>query len=466
MKASKILHKGNERIKLEFANTTENNKLLRKIAGSTWSKTHHAWHIPYSKEAFGQLKTFFPELEIVGEQSVVAAISKVKPENKEGVRLQVVPRVKNKTDIIITYTAKQIIVKIPKNETDIQFIRTFLYVRWDKKEFSWVIPNYGKNLELLKNYFGERITKIEQKVEIPKQQISIANHPPYSGELPELDEKSLKEVAEFKRWMEHKRYSESTIKTYLQAITIFLKFVKPKTSAEVTNDDMVRFVHQYLIPRKLSLSYQNQTVNAARLFFITIQGSKLITEQIERPRREHKLPNVLSKEEVKAILQALTNIKHRTMLSLIYACGLRRSELLNLKPENIDSKRHLLIILNAKGKKDRVVPISDKIIDLLREYYKMYKPQVWLFEGQNAGEQYSEKSIQSVLKQSVEKAKIKKPVTLHWLRHSYATHLLESGTDLRYIQELLGHKNSKTTEIYTHVTEKSLQKIKSPFDDL
>ncbi len=140
--------------------------------------------------------------------------------------------------------------------------------------------------------------------------------------------------------------------------------------------------------------------------------------------------------------------------------------MLNLKPENIDSKRHLLIILNAKGKKDRVVPISEKIIDLLREYYKMYKPQVWLFEGQKAGEQYSEKSIQSVLKQSVEKAKIKKPVTLHWLRHSYATHLLELGTDLRYIQELLGHKNSKTTEIYTHVTEKSLQKIKSPFDDL
>jgi integrase/recombinase XerD len=140
--------------------------------------------------------------------------------------------------------------------------------------------------------------------------------------------------------------------------------------------------------------------------------------------------------------------------------------LLNLKPENIDSKRHLLIILKAKGKKDRVIPISDKTIEILREYYKAYKPKTWLFEGQNIGEQYSEKSIQSVLKQAIEKAKIKKPVTLHWLRHSYATHLLESGTDLRYIQELLGHKNSKTTEIYTHVTEKSLQKIKSPFDDL
>lgn len=166
------------------------------------------------------------------------------------------------------------------------------------------------------------------------------------------------------------------------------------------------------------------------------------------------------------ILQALVNVKHKTMLSLIYACGLRRSELLNLKPENIDSKRHLLIILNAKGKKDRVIPISDKVIEMLREYYKMFKPETWLFEGQNKGEQYSETSLQKVLKIALEKAKIHKPATLHWLRHSYATHLLESGTDLRYIQELLGHKSSKTTEIYTHVSEKSLRKIKSPFDEL
>jgi len=192
----------------------------------------------------------------------------------------------------------------------------------------------------------------------------------------------------------------------------------------------------------------------------------LITEQLERPRREHKIPNVLSKEEVAAILQALVNQKHRTMLSLIYACGLRRGELLNLKAENVDSKRHLLLILNAKGKKDRVVPISDKVITMLREYYKLYKPKIWLFEGQNDGEQYSESSLQEVLKHAIKMAGIRKPVTLHWLRHSYATHLLEAGTDLRYIQELLGHKSSKTTEIYTHVSEKSLQKISSPFDNL
>ena len=154
------------------------------------------------------------------------------------------------------------------------------------------------------------------------------------------------------------------------------------------------------------------------------------------------------------------------MLSLIYACGLRRSELLNLKPSDVDSKRHLLLIRLAKGKKDRVAPISDKMIEMLRRYYKVYRPKVWLFEGQKTGGQYSETSLQKVLHHALITVDTKKPVTLHWLRHSYATHLLESGTDIRYIQELLGHKSSKTTEIYTHVTEKSLQKIKSPFDDL
>ena len=249
------------------------------------------------------------------------------------------------------------------------------------------------------------------------------------------------------------------------AITVFLRFIKPKTSAEATNEDMQRFVYQYMIPRKLSFSYQNQAINAARLFFRTIKGSVLITEQLERPRREHKLPNVLSKEEVAAILQALVNQKHRTMLSLIYACGLRRGELLNLKPENVDSKRHLLMILNAKGKKDRVVPISDKVITMLREYYKAYKPQEYLFEGPDGGH-YSERSIQTVVKDALQKASIKKKATVHTLRHSFATHLLENGTDLRYIQSLLGHSSSKTTEIYTHVTSKALSGIKSPLDSL
>lgn len=166
------------------------------------------------------------------------------------------------------------------------------------------------------------------------------------------------------------------------------------------------------------------------------------------------------------VLDALQNQKHRAMLSLIYACGLRSGELLKLKAEHVDSKRSLLIIKGAKGNKDRIVPLSIKIIEMLRTYYKTFKPKTYLFEGQYASTAYDSRSLQLVLKQAVAKAGIKKQVTLHWLRHSYATHLLEAGTDLRYIQEILGHKSSKTTEIYTHVSTNSIQKISSPFDTL
>jgi integrase/recombinase XerD len=143
-------------------------------------------------------------------------------------------------------------------------------------------------------------------------------------------------------------------------------------------------------------------------------------------------------------------------------CG----EFLALKPVHFHSKRNIVVLKNAKGQKDRIVPLSPKILEILLNYYKILKPTTYLFEGQRAGMTYDSRSLQLVLKQALKKAGITKPVTLHWLRHSYATHLLESGTDLLYIQELLGHSSSKTTEIYTHVSTKSIQKIKSPFDDL
>ena len=234
----------------------------------------------------------------------------------------------------------------------------------------------------------------------------------------------------------------------------------------ITNRDVVDFVQGKLVAQGYSFTYQNQLVSALKLFFREIVNAPMDIEKLQRPRLEHKLPNVLSKDEIRAILQSPKNIKHKTMLSLIYACGLRRSELLNLKLPDVDSKRRLLLIRNAKGRKDRIVPISERTIRMLKEYYKLYRPKVWLFEGQEVGERYSEASLAKVLKVALKAAGISKPVSLHWLRHSYATHLLEAGTDLRYIQELLGHKSSRTTEIYTHVSQSSLQNVKSPFDDM
>jgi integrase/recombinase XerD len=274
------------------------------------------------------------------------------------------------------------------------------------------------------------------------------------------------QIQKFKHWLLSRRYSDSTLTTYTEALKSFLTFYKEKQVAEITNDDVIRYNNEYILNNNLSASYQNQIVNAIKLFFSTVTETKIELDKIHRPKREKVLPNVLSKEEVKMILNAHSNLKHKTMLSLIYACGLRCGELLALKPVHIDSKRNIVIIKKAKGKKDRIAPLSPKILEMLRNYYKIYKPKSYLFEGQNTGSPYDSRSLQLVLKQALKKVGIQKPVTLHWLRHSFATHLLESGTDLRYIQELLGHSSTRTTEIYTHVSTKSIQQIKSPFDDL
>jgi integrase/recombinase XerD len=346
--------------------------------------------------------------------------------------------------------------------------------QWSEQIRCWHVPNNPESLREIfrifqgKAYidtsgvFGEKRknTKVIALKERPRETESHDFIPPT------LSEVSMLKVREFVKWLEQRRYSENTVRNYVEGISTFLRYHHSKSPEEITLHDLEEFNHRHILKKGYSSSYQNLVINAVKLFFRKMEKREMDIEQIERPRKEEHLPNVLSKKEVKDILGAPVNLKHRVMLSLIYACGLRRSELLNLKPSDIGSNRGLLVIRQSKGNKDRVVSISVKMIEMLREYFKAYRPKTWLFEGQVAGEQYSPTSLQEVLKKSVAKAGIRKPVTLHWLRHSYATHLLESGTDLRYIQELLGHKSSRTTEIYTHVSQKNIQQIKSPFDDL
>ena len=240
----------------------------------------------------------------------------------------------------------------------------------------------------------------------------------YRYTLPSAE--GIEQITKFKQWLSSKRYSERTIKTYSDALKSFLVFYNEKAVAEITNEDVIVYNNEFILKNKLSASYQNQIVNAIKLFFKTIQNKQIDPEVIHRPKRDKLLPNVLSKEEVKLILNSQKNLKHKTMLSLIYSCGLRRSELLNLKLNDIDSKRNIITVRQSKGKKDRIVPLSPKILLMLRDYYIDYKPKTWLFEGLIAGEKYSEQSLQCAFKQALAKTNIKKPVSLHWLRHSPA----------------------------------------------
>ncbi|WP_425636527.1 site-specific tyrosine recombinase/integron integrase [Algoriphagus yeomjeoni] len=353
-----------------------------------------------------------------------------------------------------------VLLEFPYDQELKELIKTVPGAAWQPKLKAWAIPYSDEVTSHLLNLFKQKAWidySQFKKVKITKQE-KIA--------LPAIDTGIAQEIEKFTDWMRNRRYSESTIRNYVHSLSLFLRFTGNKNPAEISNADLENFHKDYIIKNNYSASFQSLVINAVKLYFSTRLKRKLEPIAIERPKHPRLLPHVLSKEEVKAILQAHQNIKHSTMLSLIYACGLRRSELLNVKPEDVDSNRGMLRVNQGKGKKDRMVPISEKVVELLRIYYRFEKPSVYLFEGQHSGEKYSEGSLRKVLKSALKKAKIQKPVTLHWLRHSYATHLLESGTDLRFIQELLGHNSSKTTEIYTHVSQKSLQNIRSPFDDL
>ena len=221
----------------------------------------------------------------------------------------------------------------------------------------------------------------------------------------------------------------------------------------------------YLIEeKKWQASTINQVFNALRFLYVELYKTKFVIESIPRPKREKKLPDVLSQNEILKIFSRVENLKHKTILMLIYSSGLRVGESVRLKISDIDGERRMIHLRSAKGKKDRYTTLSAAVLEMLRKYYKQYKPKDFLFEGQGERKHLAERSVQAVFKRAVKVAGINKPITVHGLRHSFATHLLESGVDLRYIQELLGHSSSKTTEVYTHVSKKSLSNIINPLD--
>lgn len=271
-------------------------------------------------------------------------------------------------------------------------------------------------------------------------------------------------LRQYKDLLVQKRYSQNTQDIYCSYFKDFFIYFRIEELEDITTAKINSYILDLIKSKNISISQQNQRINAIKFYYEKVLGRKKEYYELHRPRKENKLPKVLSKNEVKNILDSCNNIKHKCILMLIYSAGLRRSELIDLKITDIDSERMVINIIGAKGKKDRISLLSVNTLNLLRKYYKEYRPQKWLFEGQKGGN-YSPTSIAKLLKNSANKAGIHKNVTPHMLRHSFATHLLEQGTDLRYIQELLGHSSSKTTEIYTHVSKRAIDKITNPIDE-
>jgi len=561
MKASKIVHRSEIRIRVDFGYNAELVSKLRQIADARWSKTMGAWHIPYTSEAFGQLKELFPEVEII--QSPLNSDLTPTRSKEEGVKGEFKKRNEIKAEanhyigtsndlslqqpsikrngVSIEITDKQIFIKLPKNEVDIQYIRSFKYSKWDMRNYCWIVPNQRNNADKIRAYFQQRNPEIKEyhssiekandgnATTITKDQLLVINNfrilkvyfsygrnvlaeiqkMPYrswNGEeqcwsVPSSEKfkTELKGIAErnslafiyreetkstvkprtsrhdienyrecpteYIEKLKELRYSKNTLDTYKHMFEEFINHFSETKIDEITDEMIIEFLRYLVNERNISGSYQNQSINSIKFYYERVKGGQRKIYTIDRPRKEKMLPEVLGEEEVVQILNATENLKHKAILMTIYSAGLRISELINLRIKDIDSKRMQIRVEQGKGKKDRYTLLGQKTLEILRKYVTEYKPKEWLFEGVY-GNKYSQKGIQAILRKSVEKVGLKKRISVHTLRHSFATHLLEAGTDIRYIQSLLGHSSGKTTEIYTHITTKGFDQIKSPLDKL
>ena len=262
-----------------------------------------------------------------------------------------------------------------------------------------------------------------------------------------------------------KNYSKNTIDVYLSGVRIFIDFIQKHKVKNVTSDTLEQFYKFAAIDLNYGYSMMKQLLASVKFLYHEVLKEPIDFDFNIKMKKPSTIPEVLSVEEVQRFLNTVTNLKHKSIFTLCYSAGLRVGEILNLKISDIDSNRMQIRVHQAKGKKDRYSLLSPKVLVLLRQYTTEYNPKEYLFEGQNGGK-YSSASIQNLMRKHRKLANIKKRATPHTLRHSFATHLLDSGTDIRFIQELLGHKHISTTQIYTHVTTRSVKEIQSPIENM
>ncbi len=317
---------------------------------------------------------------------------------------------------------------------------------WDNTKKQWIFPKNRTTVESLEFLFGK--SDVFKKLHEAKQQLV----------QPQRD------IKEYSRELYIRNFSSKTIKAYTGHFRRYMNYNSNYRIFDLEN--IKQYLYYIQQGKENSSSYAAQCISALKFWYCNLLDVTVESFKIGIPKREKRLPNFLSKDEIRLIFAQIKNIKHKTILLTIYSGGLRIGEAVRLKPSDILSDQHFISVKMAKGRKDRITLLSIKVLEELRNYYKKYKPEIWLFPGQDPEKHITERSIQRVFEAACIKAGIAKEPTVHWLRHSFATHLLECGVDIRYIQELLGHQSTKTTEIYTHVCTNIIQKIKNPLDDI
>jgi integrase/recombinase XerD len=323
-------------------------------------------------------------------------------------------------------------------------MRTIPRAHWNPKALRWEFPS--EKLGIFRQLFSEWL------IVAPAVRESACKNDPVAD--------LAKNLACMKDALQALKYSHRTVRRYLSIIDRYARFIEVPLH-ESSASDATRFLAHLERDVGSSASTINQAISAIRFLYIKVLGKE--APLARRPKADRRLPGILSREETARILSAPCSLKHRALLAIAYSAGLRVSEIAELRISDVDQSRGVIFVRRGKGRKDRYTILAAKTNHLLKAYLRLYKPKIWLFEGKD-GHHITIRTIQEVFYRARDRAKIDKAVSIHSLRHSFATHLLENGTDIRYIQELLGHANAKTTQIYTHVAQKDFLRIRSPYD--
>jgi integrase/recombinase XerD len=521
---SKIEYKGENRLKLKFAYNANAGNAINKLAVSVWSETLKSWLMPFNKASVEALRDIFSEIEFEHEASSIQTLreeSNTKEEvliwedadylyikvnminwndktflsgielnrnyqssgywkiknslstnslikNHFSNRLRQWPSLKdeikyyeeklqNRNKITAVVISNMVRVIFGRNKLVIDFLKAMPFHSWDPGNSWWTFAYNERSLKAFKDFcmenkFDLTIDHVSALKRLSKR--SIDYHDPTHRKCPsEMIEK-----------LTNRRYSKSTIRQYCSMFEEFINYHRKLALEELGTPEIKEFIGYLVQERRVSTSYQNLAVNAIKFYYEKVLGGPRRIIDFDRPRREKTLPEVLSREEVISMLSAVTNPKHKFILILLYSTGIRRGELLQLKPGDIDRDNMQIWIRGGKGKKDRYVQLGKSVLTFMDEYIGLYNPKEYLIEGLR--EKYSATSVAEIIKTAAKKAGITRRVTAHKFRHSYATHMLEDGVDTRFIQELLGHESIKTTQIYSHVTDKNIKNLSNPFDKL
>jgi integrase/recombinase XerD len=418
IKVAYMEHRNEKRIQLRFANVVQMNTHVRKIAGVRWSSTHKCWHLPATKVAFAQLQKNLPAgwvVQVQKEESPKQMVQAVPPK-------QVKP-----------------VLQTSKKET--------------------TIPQ-----KTIQSKTNVQISSQNLVSHVSKEQKPATRSKPVLANI--ISPNNQKALADMLQFLALKGYSKSTTRTYTTEFQIFLATIKNKNVIEITTDELKRYFSYCLTTLELTENTIHSRLNALKFYFEQVLGRDKFFFDIPRPKKHFQLPKVISEEKIVTGLLHLENLKHKALLMTAYSAGLRVSEVVKIKITDIQSDRMQIFIEKSKGKKDRIVPLSKTALEVLRAYFKEYKPTKWLFEGQPKTEHYSARSAQIIFNDAFSTLGLPSTISFHSLRHSFATHLLEGGTDIKYIQDLLGHNDIQTTLRYTHVSNKDLRKIESPLDKI